>query len=312
MRIQSFVPWILVGVTAFGGAGIGPVLAQAIKEPGWPPAEGAACKPTKKDVDEAKILFGLGKNAHDTSNYSDAIKYYKDAYKRDCSAHLLLKNLGKVYEADAQYAAAVEAYKLYRQRGKPAGDELDQIDAKIANLTKRIPPPETTAPPTTTVTPTAPPVATTTAPPVATEEPPTPVGTVAPVATNTVSTDASSGPGVGPYVLMGAGGAVLIVGGVLFLSNNSKLSSARNEFEELRCGTNPGGFRVRCNELADTGNSATSGRNLGAGLAVAGVGLAVGGLIWFLVSGKKADPAAAQVVVTPGPGFAGLGLSGTF
>ena len=77
MRARSLVPWILVAATAslsFAGAGFAPALAQAIKEPGWPPPEGAACKPSKKDSEEAHTLYQLGKNAHDTSNYTDAIK----------------------------------------------------------------------------------------------------------------------------------------------------------------------------------------------------------------------------------------------
>ena len=59
-------------------------------------------------------------------------------FRSDCTAHLLLKNLGKAYEADAQYANAVDAYKLYRARGKPTGDELDQLDQKITNLQKKV------------------------------------------------------------------------------------------------------------------------------------------------------------------------------
>ena len=58
MRTRSFVPWVLVLTSSLGGLGIGPVLAQAIKEPGWPPPEGAACKPSKSDDEEAKTLFG--------------------------------------------------------------------------------------------------------------------------------------------------------------------------------------------------------------------------------------------------------------
>ena len=103
MRARSFVPWVLVATTSLGGLGIGPVLAQAIKEPGWPPPEGAACKPSKSDDDEAKTLFGLAAKAEDTSNYTDAIKHYKDAYKRACNRHLLLKN---VYWVDLSRAGS--------------------------------------------------------------------------------------------------------------------------------------------------------------------------------------------------------------
>lgn len=295
--------------------GLGPAVAQAIKEPGWPPPEGAACKPSKKDTEEAKTLFGLGKNAHDTSNYTDAIKYYKDAYKRDCTAHLLLKNLGKVYEADGQYAAAVEVYKLFRTRGKPTGEELDLLDAKIANLSKKAGPTSTETAPTGTGTGTAP---TSTG----TGTAPTSTGTAAPSetapsasATGTVPTSSppSTGPGVGPYVVMGVGGALTLGGAILGITANSKVSSTATEFNNRNCGKSPlAGDVATCKQLAEDGNSAKTRRTVG--WVVAGVGVAAigGGLVWLLTA-KKGEPAkAGQITVVPGPGTAGIGLAGTF
>lgn len=295
--------------------GLGPAVAQAIKEPGWPPPEGAACKPSKKDTEEAKTLFGLGKNAHDTSNYTDAIKYYKDAYKRDCTAHLLLKNLGKVYEADGQYAAAVEVYKLFRTRGKPTGEELDLLDAKIANLSKKAGATPTETAPTGTGTSTAPTgTGTSTAP--------TSTGTAAPTDTAPTTTSTSTaptssppstGPGVGPFVVMGAGGALTLGGAILGITANSKVSSTADEFNKKNCGKNPlAGDVATCKQLADDGNAAKTRRTIG--WVVAGVGVAAigGGLVWLLTA-KKGEPAkAGQITIVPGPGTAGIGLAGTF
>lgn len=314
MRIRTFVPWVLVATTSLGGLGVGPLLsrahAQAIKEPGWPPPEGAACKPSKKDVDEAKTLFQIGKNAHEVSNYADAIRYYKDAYKRDCTAHLLLKNLGKVYEADAQYAAAVEAYKLFRTRGKPTGEELDLLDAKIANLSKKSGGGTGTTEPTSTGTTTAP---TSTSTGAATTEPTTTATTTSTTEpTSTAPTPGDKPPSLTPWIVAGVGGAVLITGGVIWGVSNSTVSEKQDQFDFNDCRRPKAGAALElCESIKADGESASSTRTVGAVIAVVGLGVAVGGVVWALTSKKKSStPAAVQI--TPGPTFAGIGLSGSF
>ncbi|MBI2388921.1 MAG: tetratricopeptide repeat protein [Deltaproteobacteria bacterium] len=304
MRVRSFVPWLLVLTTSLGGVGIGPVLAQAIKEPGWPPPEGAACKPSKADDEEAQTLFKLAVKAEDTSNYTDAIKYYKDAYKRACNRPLLLKNLGRAYEKDAQYAAAVEAYKLYRARGKPTGDELDQLDQKIANLSKKVPgeptsPAGTDTAPTTTATGTGTAVTTATAEPTAT-------ATAAP----TTTAAPGGGPGIAPWIVVGAGGALLVVGGIVGLGANKTVSEKQDAFNNAGCNTSVRN-RDLCLSLKDDGEAAASTRTVG--WVVAGVGAAavVGGLVWYFTGQKKAEHKTG-LQITPGPTFAGLGIAGAF
>ena len=316
MRVRSFVPWVLVAAVATAGSGIGSSLAQAINEPGWPPPEGAACKPTKQDTEFAKTLFGLGNTAFQTSNYSDAIKYWKDAYKRDCSAHLLLKNLGKAYEADAQYAAAVEVYKLYRARGAPKGEELDVIDAKIANLSKKIPAtnPTDTAPTTTAST-------TTTTTSTETAPTSTTTATIAPTATttSTAPTTSKGGPGIAPWIVTGAGGALVITGAILWISGNSKLSTAVDNYNSLKDTSGKGcsekghssSIQAQCLSLQDDGNSGKSTRTVGMILTGVGVAAAGAGIAWAIL-GSKGSSDSASLVITPGPGVAGLGLSGAF
>ncbi len=307
MRVRSFVPWLLVGVFTIGGAGVGTVLAQvAVKEPGWPPPEGAACKPSKKDTDEAHTLYDLGNNAYQTSNYTDAIKYWKDAYKRDCSAHKLLKNLGKAYEADAQYAAAVEVYKMYRTRGGPKGEELDLIDQKIGNLSKKIPDGTGTTPTTTTTA-----TDTSTAPTTTATVVPTSTASVAPTTTTTMAPP-SQGPGVVPWIIVGGGGALVLVGGVLWLSGNSKLNKASDDFGSANCGVK-GHVTAQsvCQGFADDGTSGKNTRTVGIALTSLGVVAAGAGLAWALLGGKK-DSTSASVQLGPGPGLAGLSLSGAF
>ncbi|GAC1555523.1 MAG: hypothetical protein NVS3B10_16430 [Polyangiales bacterium] len=315
MRIRRFFPWLLVTSIAVSGSGLGPVLAPAINEPGWPPPEGAACKPSKAATDEAKTLFQLGNNAYVTSNYGDAIKYWKDAYKRDCTAHLLLKNLGKAYEGNGQYAQAVEVYKLFRQRGGPKGEELDLLDQKIANLsakagtTTATTATATTEPTTTAASSTATTTATGTAPTATTTATTT---TTAATTSTAAPVDDSHGPGIAPWIVVGVGGALAITGAVLWVSNNSKLTSKADDFNALKCGSGPSSRNVaECNTLASDGSSAKSGRTIGAVLTGVGVAAVGAGLVWVIVGNKKSSDTAA-LVVTPGPGLAGVGFAGHF
>lgn len=311
MRVRSFVPWVLVASVSLGGLGVGPLLthgsrasAQAIKEPGWPPPEGTACKPTKTDDEEAKTLYGLAVKAEDTSNYTDAIKYYKDAYKRACNRALLLKNLGRVYEKDAQYAAAVEAYKLYRARGKPAGDELDQIDQKIANLSKKIGP--GTEPTGTTTT------TTTTATTTGTETAPTATATAPATATAAPTATTPSAPlPIAPLVVAGAGAVLLIGGSIVWLGANGTVSDKQDQFTANDCSTAPKSVEL-CNQLKSDGEKAASNRTIGAVVTGVGGAALIGGLVWFFVAKNKAAEQTTSLRVTPGPGLFGLGLSGTF
>jgi len=307
MRTRSFVPWVLVLTTSLGGLGVGPVLAQAIKEPGWPPPEGAACKPNKSDDEEAKTLFKLASKAEETSNYADAIKYYKDAYKRACDKHLLLKNLGRAYEKDAQYAAAVEAYKLFRSRGKPTGEELDQLDQKIANLSKKVSG-EGTAP---TGTETAPTTTTTSTAPTGTATTST-TSTAAPTSTSTTAPPPGGGPGIAPWIVVGAGGALFLVGGLVGIGANGTVSQKQDEFDALNCSTRAGVIAAKgqCDTLKNDGESATKARTTGWIIAGVGAAAVAGGLIWYFVGSKSEKKSALQL--TPGPTFAGIGLSGSF
>lgn len=316
MRIRSFVPCVLVLSTALGGLGVGPVLAQAIKEPGWPPPEGAACKPSKSDDADAHTLFNLGAKAEETSNYTDAIKYYKDGYKRACNRPVFLKNLGRVYEKDGQYAAAVEAYKLYRERGKPTGDELDQLDAKIANLSKKAqekgePAGTTTGTATTTTTGTT----TTTAAPTSTDTAPTGTATTTATAVPTGTAPPPEGKKpIAPWIVAGAGAAVAIGGTVVWIVENSTVSKKQDEFNANKCAPpNVPKDRALCQSLADDGNSAKSARTVGIIMTGVGVAALAGGLVWaFTAKPEETKTAKPHFQITPGPGLAGIGLSGVF
>lgn len=319
MRVGRFLPWLMVTATALGGAGIGPVLAQnAIREPGWPPPEGAACKPTKVDLDQAKTLFELGDQAWKISNFPDAIKYWKDGYRKACDKHIFLKNLGKALAADGQIAAAIEVYQLYRVRAKPTGEELDQLDATIGNLQKKVGTTATTTAPTGTGT-TAPTGTGTTAPTGTATTAPTGTGTTAPTGTATSAPTSTAPPSGGskalPVGLMVGGAVVGVAGAILWGVGNGRVSTASKSFSANNCGDKDkpptGALRDQCLGWADDGSSGKTTR--AAGVVMTGIGVVAAGVgvgLYVLGGDKKKDGASIQI--TPGPGFAGIGLSGSF
>lgn len=324
-RARVWTALAAVVASGIASSAIAPSVAHG-EEASWPPPEGTACKPTPKAVEEAKTLFRLGSDAFATSNYTDAIKYWRDAYVRDCTAHVLLKNLGKAYEADGQYGAAVDAYRLYRIRAKITGDELDLIDAKISNLSKRVSATTSataTASPTTTSTSAATTTTTaaTTAPTAATSTAPTTT------ASTSASTDApppprapssGEGPGTLPWVLTVGGGAIFLGGGGVWLWKNSSISSDTTTFNSLNCGTAPKRADVsQCNALQSSVSSASTPRTIGVVGAVAGLGVGAVGLVLLLTSGSTSDAAPAKpgvsfVTPTFAPGFTGLSIGGAF
>ncbi len=319
MRVGRFVPLLIVTATALGGAaGVGPVHAQnAVKEPGWPPPEGAACKPAKVDVEQAKTLFELGDQAWKISNFTDAIKYWKDGYRKACDKHVFLKNLGKAYAADGQYAAAIEVYQLYRVRGKPTGEELDQLDATIANLQKKV-----GSAPAGTATATSNATAATTTGTTATTSTGEPTGpaTAAPTTTATTATTAPTNgePATGgsralPIGLMIGGGVVALGGGALALVENGKVSTASSNFTSLDCGIAPKrGNLALCQQYANDGNSAKTARTIGEIMTGVGVVAAVVGVGMYVLGSHDEPKQGATLQIGPGPGLAGIGLSGSF
>lgn len=327
MGMRRFVSSVLIFVTISSSMGLGFVLAEQ-EDPNWPPPEGAACKRTKQDIEEAQTLFKLGNRAYNTANYADAIKYWRDSYKRDCTAHLLLKNLGRAYEADTQYSRAIEAYKLYSLRAKIVGEDREIIDTKIANLSKRIVASSTTnstsVSVSTEITPS--PITsnsnTTTTEIVTSIEPPPPVSSSSvnsttipfiPVKAKPQEPESSS---VAPWVVMGVSGAVMIGGIVLWGVENNIISNKSKEFTDpnLRCTEPlpPGARRTTCESIANDGKSAEKLRTVGIVLSSVGlVGTGVG-LVWGLLSGPSSAKSTTSLRLGPGPGWAGLSLSGTF
>lgn len=252
-------------------------------------------EPTDAEVAAAKGAFQAGNASFNEADYARAIDYWEDAYRRDCTANPLLLNLARAYELAGRKRQAVVSLETFLAR-EPNSGEKDQINRRIEVLKKKIAeedaaaaaaPPPTAAGPTQSV------------PPTSTERPAEPAS--------------SAKRSAGPWIVIGIGGAAVIVGGIGYFSNKSKVDDLAQQckYPETHQECPP--------DVETDGNAA---RKAMAGSAViAGVGvLAIGGgLVWRYFDGKRVESENNLATwrrprITPvvGPEVAGLTLSGAF
>jgi hypothetical protein len=274
-----------------------PQLARAEDEP----KSYAECtkQPTDNEVGAAKGAFQAGNASFDEADYPRAITYWEDAYRRDCTANALLKNLARAYELNGQKRHAVVALETFVLR-EPTSGEREQIQRRIEVMKRQIEAEKATAtsapPPVPTQPQTAPPPVSGAPPPA---EPP------------------QGKRPITPLIVAGAGGAVFLVG----LAGYSKASQDVKDFEKVcpsrKC-DQPGVTSALASSRIAQGNDARS-RQITFGV-VTWVGLAggVGGLVWYFMSPRKPPTAALErpsrplLTPTAAPGYAGLSLSGNF
>jgi hypothetical protein len=264
------------------------------------PAPCESSRVSKGDVDRAHTVFLSGKGFLDEANYDKAISYFKDAYSIDCSVHGILPIIATAYERKGDKAEAIRALGEYIKRAPNASDR-EIIERRIRNLRDQLAQehPTATAPTTTG------PAATTAATPSATATaPPTgePTATGAPTASSTVPEGQHS---LTPWIVVGAGGAALITGGILFGVGVGDVSGA-----EGQCPTHKG-----CSSAtADQGNTGRTLETVGVIAGAVGLAAIAGGIVWHVVERVPAPATAPAARVSPvvAPGFAGLSVGGTF
>lgn len=245
-------------------------------------------KPTPQDIEGAKGAHKAASQFYERAEYEKAIRYWNDAYAFDCTANDLLLNIANAYEKMGDRASTISTLETYIKRTGPN----PTLEQKVKNLKAAM------APPTPTVVPTAPPTVVPTAPP-----PPS----AAPVAPPT-------GPrphGITPWILVGGGGALAVVGAILLPVGYSAISSAAETCPDRGNCPNP--------DAASKGNAGRTQAGVGWGLLSVGVAAAGGGLVWQLLFNKPAPAPAAPrgktgLWMSPvaGPGQTGVMLGGRF
>ena len=262
-----------------------------------------AGKPTQADTEAAHGAYMAGKGSFDEADYTTAINYFKDAYRRDCTKNELLVIIARAYELQGNRREAVHALETYLER-VPTAQDAEVQRRHIANLKRELteqPPPSAaaSAPP----APSASPSASTSAAPVPTESAPAASTTSPPP-----PAPAHGGHSIVPWIAIAAGGAAVVTGGILYGIGGGQVSSA-----EQVCGTShqcPKG-----SSAIDQGNSGRSNETVGVVVGSIGLGVLAAGIIWHLVEPRgEEQPKAGRPLVTPqvAPGYAGVGLGARF
>lgn len=250
-------------------------------------------EPTDAEVQAAKGAFQAGNASFNEADYARAIDYWEDAYRRDCTANPLLLNLARAYELAGRKRQAVVSLETFVAR-EPNSGEKDQINRRVEVLKKKIAEEDAAA---------------------AVAPPPPASGTPAPVsgAPNEPAAPAPTAKrSPGPWIVIGLGGAATIVGSLLAISSKGRIDDLANQCAD------PEGH-AGCSEHVKTeGNKARSRMNASMALAIVGGVAVAGGIVWWVIDGKRVARANHGSLLRPrltpvvGPEIAGLTLSGAF
>lgn len=289
-----FTSWALAGSVA-----LAPALASG--EEAVKPYPACDRTPTDAEVTAAQNAFQVGNASFNEADYDRAIDYWEDAYRRDCTAHRLLLNLARAYESNGQKQHAVNALQTYLARSPGSPDE-SQIQRRIEKLEEQIKA-ESAAPPPQGGTGQATPPG-----------PAKPAGTAAPQPGEAPAPEPAA-PAQGkrsivPLVVAGAGGAIFVASGIVYLGASHDISKAENACPS-RKGCDPA--------VTDAGNSARTRANISGGFAIGGIALIGGGLAWYFLqkpetqqTGSAPHGFRAAVVPAVGYGYGGVEVAGAF
>ena len=107
-----------------------------------------------------------------------------------------------------------------------------------------------------------------------------------------------------PIAVAGTGLALFIVGGLVYLDGAKKVKDYESP---EKCGPT----HKQCpSDMVDAANSAAKQETTGGVIALVGLPVMAGGIIWYFVASSSAK--SARVTPAVGPGFAGLSLDGQF
>ena len=239
--------------------------------------------PTNEEVEAAKGAFAAGRAAFEEADYERAITYWQDAYRRDCTAHDLLRNLARAYELSNQKEDAILALETYLER-VPDTEKREQFQVRIEKLKEQIDKEAAAeaAPP-----PVPPPVQ----PPAASEppsNPPPPPPAKKPKA---------------PLFIAAGGAVVASAGAVGYLISTSQVKDFQDE-----CGSD----RKECpsTDVEADANSWRSRQIAFGAVTWVGVGVLGAGIGWYALAPRRSESVRVQPAI--GPGIAGLSVSGRF
>ncbi len=276
--------WILAGTIALGS-----VMAHAVPDTKGPYPT-CSTSPSESDRKAAQGAFAAGQGSFNEADYQTAVMYWRDAYRRDCTAHALLLNLARAYELKSERAEAIAALEAYLQR-KPDDPAAEQIQRRIQNLRAQAgtqPSASASASSSGSVLPSA----------SWSTPPPPPPPTV--VTTSHVNVPPLIVAGVGLVVTVGGIGA--LAAGITKVSDAEKTCPTHNQCPDPT-------VRAKGNEGRDQ-------QAFGAVLITLGAAAVGTGAIWYLLTPKKTTTTTVEPTVSLrpalGPNMAGFSLGGSF
>lgn len=243
-------------------------------------------KPTPQETEGAKGAHKAASQYYERAEYEKAIQYWKGAYEFDCTANDLLLNIANAYEKLGDRAATVVTLETYLQRHP---NPNPTIATKVKNLKIAMAQAAATAAP-----------------------------TVVPSAAPTASPADGGRPyGNYPWIVVGGGGALALIGAILLPVGYGNIAEA-----EKLC---PVHENCTNTDAASKGNSGRTMAGVGWGLLSVGLAAAGGGLVWQLlfnkpVAAQKAPPGQPKAEkkkalwLTPmaAPGTGGVTFGGSF
>lgn len=248
----------------------------------------AACASVPASESErAHTLYGAGKAYYDDGNYEQAIAQFREAYKKDCSKHELLIIISRSYELHNERAEAIKALELYLERS-PNAPDTQQQKTRIENLKRELAKERAAA----------------------------------------AAAAAAAGPAapkqeirehtIPPWIVVGLGGATVIVGIVVLATAPSLPAGCNNDNNS--CSKDPTGketdaaFKTRQEQAGQAKDQPIYGAIAIGGGAI----LVAGGLLWHFLEPTGPVEAAPNAKIKPkltpqiGHGYGGLSLGGTF
>jgi hypothetical protein len=250
-------------------------------------------QPSETDVQAAKGAFQAGIVSFNEADYDRAILYWEDAFRRDCTATLLLHHLARAYEGRAELEQAVIALRTFLERS-PDAAERPQIQRRIQVFEQRIlelkvkQEAEADRP-----APAKVPAKTTDA-------------STAPKKEPLSSSDSLRVDPLYPILVVGVGVASSAVGAILYFPAHSDVVDYEKKCDGRICPTS---------STQDAANSARSRMVWGSTLAIGGLVTAAAGAVWYLYNDSlEAPPKTATAPIVPfiGPRTAGVVWQSSF
>ena len=300
MSVRALRTCLLAGVVSVSWPSLA-AAAQAYPECGKTPSEA--------DVVAAKGAFQAGQAAFNEADYSRAITYWEDAYRRDCTAHALLLNLSRAYELNEQLPEVVVALQTYNER-TPNSQQREQNERRIERIIKEIEDRDAVnAPPPAAEGGSPAGAATTTA----AQEPTAFSSSV----TADTQPESTTGRPLYPLYVAGGGAVLGVVSGLIWRSKRSEYL----DFLDTMCPMQNANGDAVCpgGEIGNRADELESATTLPGVLAVTGLVVAAGGIAWYFLQPQNTESAQLATStarpplrLTPavGPGALGLLVDG--